>query len=172
MVFLPRQTVASAIIVALSIVSATAMAQQAAAPPPAPADKAAHWKHFEHQGPLPGQFIEARLAYIKTALQITPAQTAQWNAVADLMRKQAKARDAEITEFRAKHQDGEEGKRPDPIEALEHRQKALTVASANLGETIAAWKPLYAGLSDSQKEIASHLIAGHGHHGGHHGFDH
>jgi hypothetical protein len=157
----------------LTVASATTIAQQAQAPGAATADKGGQWKHSDHHFMMPGEMIEARLAYIKTALQITPAQTAQWNVVADLMRKQAKARDAKIAAFRAKQDGNQQQQQPeDLIGRLEHHQKALTDASAELSETIAAWKPLYASLSDSQKEIAATLIGrGHGHHGWHHGFD-
>jgi hypothetical protein len=48
---------------------------------------------------------------------------------------------------------------------MEMRQKMLTEASANVGEYITALKPLYASLSDSQKEIAPQVL-GHHHHGG------
>jgi hypothetical protein len=114
--------------------------------------------------------IEARLAYIKTALQITPAQTAQWNSVADVMRKHAKAREAEMASWRADHDEGKSNTRPDPITMLERRQKAMSEASADLAETIAAWKPLYATLSDAQKEIAPEVMGGRDHHEWRHGF--
>jgi hypothetical protein len=160
----------SAISAAISIASASAAAQQTSSPPSAPADKADHWKHDEHHGMMPAQLIEARLAYIKTALQITPAQTAQWNAVADVMRKHAKARESEMAQWRAAHDGDQPHTRPDPIAMLEHRQKAMAEASADLAETIAAWKPLYASFSDDQKKIAPEVIGGHGQHEWHHGF--
>ena len=160
-----RKTLAAVLIAGLSIAGTAAIAQQAAAP--AGPDKHGPWGGHHHM--LPEQMIEARLAYIKTALQITPAQTTQWNAVADVMRKQAKARDEMITAMRAKMDadKGDESKRPDVVERLEHRQKMLATASANTAELIAAVKPLYASLSDSQKEIAGQVLGGHdGHHGG------
>jgi hypothetical protein len=55
--------------------------------------------------------------------------------------------------------DGE--KRPDPVAMLEHRQKRLTEASANMAEMIAVLKPLYATLSDTQKEIAAEVLERH-----------
>jgi hypothetical protein len=172
----------AAIVVALGMASATAVAQQEAGAAPAgpgdygkgddygkggdhgkPGDR---WSHGDHDRPMPSQFIEARIAYIKTALQITPQQMQQFNAVADVMRKHAKAMDAKMAAWKAKA-DGDHATRPDPIAMLEHRQKALTEASADLAETIAAWKPLYATFSDAQKEIAPRVMGGHG--GWHHG---
>src|SRR5277367_2359696 len=151
-----RKIMAAAVVAGLSIAATAAIAQQAAAP------DGKDGKH-EHHHMMPSQMVEARLAYIKTALQITPAQSTQWNAFADVLRKQAKARDAKITEMRAKweqHKDGDA--EPDLVARMEMRQKMLTEASANMGEYIAALKPLYASLSDSQKEIAPEVL---GHHG-------
>ena len=156
-----RKIMAAVVVAGLSIVATAAIAQQAAAP----AQDGKDGKH-EHHHMMPSQMVEARLAYIKTALQITPAQTAQWNAFADVMRKQAKVRDEKITEMRAKWEQQKDGDaRPDLMTMMEHRQKMLTTASANIGEYIAALKPLYASLSDSQKEIAPQVL-GHHHHGG------
>ena len=158
-----RTIIAAAMVAGLGIAGTAAIAQQQAAA------QAQDGKH-EHHGMLPSQRAEARLAYIKTALQITPAQTAQWNAFADVVRKQAKARDAKIEEMRAKWEQRKEGDaRPDLIQRLEMRQQMLTAASANTGELLTALKPLYASLSDSQKEIAPELLGHHGHGEWHHG---
>jgi len=159
-----RKIMAAAVVAGLSIAATAAIAQQAAAP----ASDQKDGKH-EHHHMMPSQMVEARLAYIKTALQITPTQTAQWNAFADVLRKQAKARDAKITEMRAKweqHKDGDA--KPDLLAMMEHRQKMLTDASANMGDYIAALKPLYASLSDSHKQFAPVVLGHHGHdgHGG------
>ncbi len=156
-----RKIMAAALVAGLGVAATAAIAQQAA-----PAGDHKDGRH-EHRGMLPSQMVEARLAYIKTALQITPAQSAQWNAFADVLRKQAKARDAKVTEMRAKweqHKDGDA--RPDLVARAEMRQKMLTEASANIGEYIAVLKPLYASLSDSQKEIAPEVLGHHGHGGG------
>ncbi len=155
-----RKALVAVVVAGLSAAGTIAIAEQVA--PPAPAEKHGPWGG-EHHHMMPSQMIEARLAYIKTALQITPAQTAQWNAVADVMRKHAKARDEKVTEMRARMdsmKDGD-GQRPDPIEMMEHRQKMMTDASADLAEFITAVKPLYASLSDSQKEVAAEVLGEH-----------
>jgi LTXXQ motif family protein len=165
-----RKIMAAAVVAGLGVAATAAIAQQAATPAGAPAGDHKDWKH-EHHGMMPSQMVEARLAYIKTALQITPNQSAQWNAFADVLRKQAKARDAKVTEMRAKweqHKDGDA--KPDLVARMEMRQKMLTEASANVGEYIAVLKPLYASLSDTQKEIAPQVLGHHGH--GHGGWGH
>ena len=104
--------------------------------------------------PLPSERIEARLAFIKTALNITDAQGPQWNALATVMRKQAKDQDAEITAMRAYRDQNFTA-----IDRIEHRQKALATRAAALTELLGAAKPLYAVLSDQQKQMADELLA-------------
>jgi hypothetical protein len=161
-----RTIIAAAMVAGLGVAATAAIAQQQAS---APAQDGKEWRHG-HDHMLPSQRAEARLAYIKTALQITPAQTAQWNAFADIVRKQAKERDAKVAEMRAKWEQRKEGDaRPDLMERLEFRQKMLSTAAANTGELLTALKPLYASLSDSQKEIASDVLSHHGRGGWMHG---
>ena len=114
-------------------------------------------RHFR----LPSERIEPLLAYLKTALKITDAQTKQWDAFADVLRSQAKERDAKIT-ARMAYRDA----KFTAIDRMEHREKAMTDAAAELSERLAAAKPLYASLSDDQKQIADELLTPHfGHHG-------
>jgi hypothetical protein len=164
--FLP----ASAIVAGLALSSFAVMAQDQSARPPAAGardhgGKDGHWG--DHHGPMASQLVEARIAYIKTALRITPAQTAQFNAVADLMRKEAKERDARMAEWQNHKPD--DHARPDPLQMLEHRQKMMQDGAARLGEMIAAWKPLYASLDDSQKQLLPAVLGHQGHHGWGHG---
>jgi len=160
-----RTMIAAAMVAALGVAGTAAIAQQQTAAP-AQDGKGAH---HEHHGMLPSQRAEARLAYIKTALQITPAQTAQWNAFADVVRKHAKARDAKVEEMRARfeqHKDADT--RPDLIQHMEMREKMLTAATASMSEYIAALKPLYASFSDSQKDLAPQVLGHHGQGDWHH----
>lgn len=127
-----------------------------------------------HEHRLPGERIEARLAYAKAALKITPAQEAQWNALADVLRKQAKAMDEQITLRRNTPRD----QQLSAIERLQRRQEMMSAASARATEMLEAAKPLYAALSDEQKKEADALLSRAGHRGerggdrhrqGHHG---
>ena len=157
---------AAAVVAGLGILASGAIVGHADAQQQAATVEKGGWGH-DHHHMLPGQMIEARLAYIKTALQITPAQTAQWNAFADVLRKEAKARDEMITAMRAKMDEKKDDEaRPDLVTMMEHRQQMLEKVTAGMGERIAALKPLYASLSDSQKEIAAQVLHEHGHRGG------
>ena len=123
---------------------------------------------------LPGERVEARLAYIKTALKITDAQQAQWDAFAGVIRKQAGEADVRIQAHREKKAARTEHQRPTAIERLERRQQFMATASVRLGERLAVQKPLYAALSSEQQQIADKMFAGRGHgrkghHGGRHG---
>ena len=125
------------------------------------------WMGRDHFRIAAADRVEARLAYAKVLLKITDAQTKQWNAVADFMRKQAKDREARMQAMMQAHQNGA---KPDPLEMLQRRQEMLTKAAAGQAEFIAVVKPLYASLSDDQKKVAGVLLHPHGggfrHHGG------
>ncbi len=116
----------------------------------------------ERTFPMPGEMVEARLAFARTALKITDAQAAQWNAVADVIRRHAKEMDAKIAEMRARRE-AEPARGPDafnPIDRMERHRKTMTERATELGELIAAAKPLYATLSDEQKQVADRLLMG------------
>jgi hypothetical protein len=109
--------------------------------------------------PLPPSRIEGRLAFLKTELKITDAQTAQWNAVADAMRQNEKARRDRMEQMRA-----DRDKPTNTLERLEARERAADARSQELKRFNAAFRPLYATLSDEQKKTADELFAGRGHH--------
>lgn len=121
----------------------------------------------ERQRPLPGEFIEARLAYLKAALKITPAQEPQWSAVADVLRRHAQERDAAIQQRRAARQNQAQAQPPTAMERLQRRQQMLSRASSNMNELVAVAQPLYASFSDDQKKIADDLLDRGARHFGH-----
>jgi hypothetical protein len=124
---------------------------------------------------LPGERIDARLAYMKTALKITPEQEPQWAAVEAVIRKQTAAMDAQMQARRAQPRDAN-APRPDAIARLEQRQQMVSRAAAGLDELLTAAKPLYASFSDDQKKVADELLnrgpGGFGGPGGRHGMRH
>ncbi len=116
----------------------------------------------------PSERVEARLAYVKTALKITDAQAPQWNAYANVVRKQAQQADQRMQERRARMAQGAERKQPTAIERLERRQQFLTIAATRAGERLVVQKPLYAALSAEQQRVADEVFAPRGKRGGHH----
>jgi periplasmic protein CpxP/Spy len=105
--------------------------------------------HGKQAFSLPSERVEARLAYVKTALKITAAQ-------------QAKEADARMQERRAKMAANTERKRPTAIERLERQQAFMATASARIGERLTVQKPLYAALSPEQQQIADQVFASRG----------
>jgi phage shock protein A len=164
---------------------ATALAQaQPGSPDAARAQRpGADRQHFRSGA----ERVEARLAYVRTALKITDAQQPQWDNLANVMRKQARDRDQRMQQFHAKWEAARaqgQGQRADgamqrpqrpnvsAIERLERTQQRMTERSARLNEVITAAKPLYAAFSPEQKQIADAMLAQQGHggpgrHGGH-----
>ncbi len=120
----------------------------------------------------PSERVEARLAYIRSALKITDAQQAQWNAFAETLRNQARAADQRMQEFRAQREQGATRERPNAIARLEREQQRHAESAMRLNERLAVQRPLYAALSTEQKAIADEVLAPRRHHGGRFGRAH
>jgi hypothetical protein len=86
-----KALVRPALIAGALFLSAAACAQ-ALPPPAAPAADLT----LPPVPPLPGERIDAELAYTKTALKLTDGQMPAWERVADVLRAQATRRDDEI----------------------------------------------------------------------------
>ncbi len=106
-----------------------------------------------HPG-LSGETADTRIAALRTALKITGAQSGLWDAVADVMRRQAREQDAMIAAARA-DRDGE----PTAIALLEDRQNLLTREAGAAAELLAAVRPLYAVFSAEQRRVADEFFA-------------
>ena len=109
--------------------------------------------------------VEARIARIQQALQITAAQQPQFDTFANVLRKQAQAMDQRIQERRAQMQQGAAPTNLTAIQRLELMQRVTANRYNQLGEVIAAAKPLYDSLSPEQKQAADQMLARRGHHG-------
>jgi len=135
-----------------------ALAQSA----PAPANSAAPAEARHHaERMLPGQLVDGRIAFLKAELKITPAQEAQWQQVAAAMRDNAKSLDQAITTARQNRGT------MDAVQRLEARGQFAKLRADNDTRLLAAFKPLYAGLSPEQQQMANELVGSH-HHGWHH----
>jgi zinc resistance-associated protein len=107
-------------------------------------------------------FADARIAAIKTALKLTPAQEKNWPAVEQTLRDISKERVAQ-REVRAAA-----GQRTDATERLRDRADALTTRAAALRRLADAEKPLYQSLDEAQKRRfgTAFRFAAHTHGGG------
>jgi len=128
-----------------------ALAQPAPEPGAAPAPRTEN-RAFTR----PTERVEARLAYIKTALKITPAQQAQWDAYASAVRKDAQRMDERMQNWR--QQRAEHGARPNAIQRLERLQAFHTEQANRVGELLTVEKPLYAALSPEQQAVADRVL--------------
>jgi len=129
-------------------------------------------QHAKRPFQLPSERVEARLAYIQTALKISEAQKPQWENFATALRKQAREADKRVQERRTQMAEGSKRQNLSTIERLERRQRMMTAGAQRLNELIAAGKPLYATLNPDQKQIADGLLMprhGRGGHKRHHG---
>jgi hypothetical protein len=96
---------------------------------------------------------EGRLAFLKTELKITDAQSAQWNAFAEAVRANAKGMKdmhAAMMEQRTTS-----ATLPDRLATHEKMLSAHLDAARRLG---AAAKPLYAAFTDEQKKTADEIM--------------
>ena len=148
---------AAALLLATASTPLVASAQSAGAP----AAGAAQQHHRER----PSR-IEGRIAFMKAELKITDAQTAQWNAVADAMRKNETAMRGMM---RQAHDARQQQAAPNALDALTRREQVAEARAESAKQFVAAFRPLYASLSDEQKRTADELLGRHGgprHHGG------
>jgi LTXXQ motif family protein len=161
-----RKTIISTLVTLSLAAAAMPLAVAQSATPSAARERPAH----SQSAFKPSERAEARLAYVKTALKITDAQAPQWNAYANVVRKQAQQADQRMQERRSRMAaaQGAERKRPTAIERLERRQQFMKVALERSGERLAVQKPLYAALSPEQQRVADEVFAPRGQRGGHH----
>lgn len=125
-----------------------ALAQAAATPTPAAAT-----------AETKGETVEQRITDLHAALQITPAEEAQWNGVAQAMRENAAAMDKLVAANRTSP--------PQNMTAVQDLQTYQQFAQAHvdgLKNLTAAFSTLYDAMPDAQKKVADQvfLTSGHG----------
>jgi Spy/CpxP family protein refolding chaperone len=94
---------------------------------------------------------DARNAYLKSELNITPAQESAWKAYADLRKQQAVAMQA----LRTTAQGSAQATAP---ERLELRNQIMKQRQEQMEKTTAAFKDLYAVLTPEQKALADQRV--------------
>jgi hypothetical protein len=104
-----------------------------------------------------GRHIEGRIAFLKAELKITDAQQPQWDKVAAAMRDNARELDQAAGEMRAKRDQPQNA-----MQRLEARARFAGLRARTTQRLADAFQPLYASLSDQQKQAADELLAHHG----------
>lgn len=97
--------------------------------------------------------IEGRLAYLKTRLEITEAQTPLWDNFATTLRSHM----AERAATRAEPREAGDA-RPTLLERLEREQARIAARAERLDATAEALIPLYNAFDDAQKETADRVL--------------
>jgi hypothetical protein len=138
--------------VAVSLFAASVLAL--AAPPAARAQTPA--PATSQSAPIPAgpdPYVEGQIAFMKAALEITPAQEAHWNKVADAMR-------ANSSETQRLYDTLQSASKP-PETAVQRIESHVRLAELSVKEGqrfLAAFRPLYASLSKDQKAAADELM--------------
>jgi hypothetical protein len=100
---------------------------------------------------------DARIAIVKSALQLTPDQEKSWPAIEDAIRSRAKNRETRLESVttgvaqRAERNALENLRDRSPIDFLNRHADALAQRASDLKKLAAAWQPLYQTLTPDQK---------------------
>lgn len=104
-----------------------------------------------------GALTDARIAIVKSTLQLTPDQEKYWTAVESAIRQRANDRQARLTNV--EQTVGERRENPveamrdrNPIDFMHRRANALTQRGTDLDKLADAWQPLYQTLTPEQKK--------------------
>lgn len=108
--------------------------------------------------PEPGQFVEGRIAFLRTELKITQQQQPLFDKLADEMRATAKEMAARHEAMKAEMKKADHHP-ASSLERLERRSAMMKEAAAHSDRFLATYKPFYESLSDSQKKTADLLFA-------------
>jgi len=97
---------------------------------------------------------DARVALIKSALQLTPDQEKLWPPVEDAIRARSKNRQARLERLAQLRDSGPVEALHDrnPIQLMQRRAESLNQRAADLKKAADAWEPLYKTLSPDQKK--------------------
>jgi hypothetical protein len=168
------QKIALAAVMALGLAGAAAIPAFSADPASqdqgaaAPAGQGKSWHHMQGMHGMHGmhhgggwmspRFVDARVAFLRTALKITDAQDGAFQSLAKVMRDDAAARE--------KMHESMQGAWPKTsLDRLELHAKMAEQHAQHLATFVAAYKSLYDGLSEDQRKAADELFAPHFHRG-------
>lgn len=137
--------------IALLVVVGAGTAFSAGPPPPPPGQQGG--EPGGPRGMMDPQRIDEHLATLKADLKITEAQTAAWNGFAAAMRENANAMRSAGAGRRPS-----EGAAPDALQRFEAMDAMAKAHAQSMDRLLAAFRPLYAQLSDEQRQIAAQKL--------------
>jgi hypothetical protein len=101
--------------------------------------------------------IDGRLAFLKTELKITEAQTQAWDDFAKVVRQAAESHNQLMSSLMKEMQDGSFVKKPLP-ERLQYQQTMMEARVENIKSVRGELEKLYAQLDDTQKKSADEIV--------------
>jgi hypothetical protein len=147
-----------ATLLSVCLAAASSAIAQTAPISAAPAFGQAH-RTAERAFSRPTERVEARLAYVKTAIKITEAQQSLWDAYAALVRKNTQDMEQRFKTMHADDSAHANHLRPNAIERLERAQSFHAEAVTRINQLLAVEKPLYAALSPEQQKVADVVLS-------------
>lgn len=105
-------------------------------------------------GMLTASDLDARLAYLRTALKITPAQTAEWNAFANTLRGNAKVLSHAETQLQVT------GGTITTADWIDREASLMSARAAAFKTTAGAERALSAVLTPEQNALAGKFLTG------------
>jgi Spy/CpxP family protein refolding chaperone len=139
--------------VAIAVTSSAWSLCALAAPGDAPSPPTA--AEMQNVQEMHAAMLEAHLAGMKAGLKLTAEQEKNWPAFEAAIREAAKAREEGWRQMREQMSGAE---RPSPIERMRMMSERLGKISTELTALADAGKPLYDGLTDSQKRVFGPLL--------------
>lgn len=106
------------------------------------------WRREPPSPEMLQRMLDGRLAGAKAALRLTPEQERLWSPVEEVMRQNAAQRMAMREQMR-----GDRGERRDMLERLDTMGERLSTRATEVKKLAEALRPLYATLSDDQKDV-------------------
>lgn len=143
-----HRIIAGALAIGLLGTAAPAVFAQPANPPPGPA------RNFNRH-------MDGRIAFLQAELKITPAQQAAFDAYTRVLRQNSDEMNAVAQKRRDARPTQASDQRPKPpsaVEQMERRADMAKLAAAQSQRSLDAFKPLYAQLTDQQKQVADELM--------------
>lgn len=99
--------------------------------------------------------VEAQIVHLRKQLQITDAQSQQFDAVAQVMRDNRSSHEAMVTDLRRNE------KTMTAVEDLQNYGKIAQDHADGVKKLAVAFETLYGSMSDDQKKMADHVFRQH-----------
>jgi hypothetical protein len=141
--------------------------------PGGPGGEGRGWRREPPSPEIIQRRLDGRLAGAKAALRLTPQQEALWAPVEKVVRENASERMAFRDQMRAERQ--QRSGPPDVMQMLDRMSERMSTRATDVKQLAEALRPLYATLSDEQKQVLRYelrhaMMGGMG--GGHRGHGH